>query len=510
MKNTTGLVKLKENEVRSGGDVAMGAASAAATGAQMGAQFGPYGAAAGAVIGGVAGLASGLSGRDEELRQRRKIETYNKGVESLEGRGDNSQRYVFQAENGMYVDEEGRGRYNAKVEAEKGEKVYDKNWNILHNFDKESAPTHEDIKKTGDKSTTKVLPEGATVVPKKDLDKVESLIKRYKIRGDKRAGESLDKIRKDYKTTEEAMGKAKDGIFNIPGDKDWDYAYQQGKWMTRPYGTEQDFEDMKSNPDWAEGIPALEKRFGFYQTEEESGINPNYKEEKREGSIYEAPYKFKPGSAENTVENQDSKEDNFNKGMKGINSVAKYASVGNNIYQGLQPIDRVERRFYTPDDIKYQDRSETSRRAATEQRNAANRSVRGRGISAGQAQSYATQTGARYQKVMDQINEGEARRYDTIQNFNTNQRNRSRQTNLQLANQYDMQDAQAEAVRQRYMDTGLSEISTLAQIGEQRQGMRNRNAKQYEIDEMRLNFMNQWFPNFGIDKEKVSYRKDIG
>jgi len=159
------------------------------------------------------------------------------------------------------------------------------------------------------------------------------------------------------------------------------------------------------------------------------------------------------------------------------NNPLKYASVANKIAKGSEAIDPVERRFYTPDRYEYEDRSASDRRATTEQRNYATQQLRGKGLSVGQQQAYQNQIGSRYLNQMEGINEREAQRQDNVDAQNVALMNQAEMSNLQLANQYDTFDDQAEAARQRYMDEAMSDVSKFAQLDEQKRYMMDRDKK---------------------------------
>lgn len=175
------------------------------------------------------------------------------------------------------------------------------------------------------------------------------------------------------------------------------------------------------------------------------------------------------------------------------NNPLKYSSMINKMGQGTKAADKVTRRFYTPEEQEYIDRSAAKRRANVEERNYENLISRGKGLSAGQKQSYAGQIGSRYLAKDEAINETEAQRADAIAKGNVDARNVAKQYNITLANKYDEQDDMNEAVRQKYLDAAYSDMSKFAMLDEQKRYMMDRDRKR--------NLMNMMTPGLlGTDK----------
>lgn len=152
--------------------------------------------------------------------------------------------------------------------------------------------------------------------------------------------------------------------------------------------------------------------------------------------------------------------------IKDRTDYTKYANIARNLYKGLEEPELSTRRYFTPEELDYSDRSYSQRSAIAEQRNAGQQSLRGKGLSAGQMQGYNRQLGANALRANQEVNEREAQRADSISQFNLSSRNTANNQNLQLANQYDIQDLQNKASQQRYMNTAFSEIGQLGQINE--------------------------------------------
>jgi hypothetical protein len=159
----------------------------------------------------------------------------------------------------------------------------------------------------------------------------------------------------------------------------------------------------------------------------------------------------------------------------------KWSSALHNLAMGSKAAEQVERRYMTPEELTYNDRSYSQRRAVAEQRNAANAMLRGKGLSIGQQQGYLAQTGAQALRSHEAINEREAQRADQIDQYNVGQLNQAKQLNINLANQYDTWDAQNRAARQKYTDQAMADVSELAQWDENKRYMMSRDAKADEI-----------------------------
>lgn len=223
----------------------------------------------------------------------------------------------------------------------------------------------------------------------------------------------------------------------------------------------------------------------------------------------------------NTLDEQESDNDPESSSFsEKANKVLKYSSIVNNLITGQKPIEEISRRFYNPENLRYTDRSAYDRRSIAENRNFQMGSLRGKGISAGQQQSYAGQIGSRYLSANERANQLETQRFDTTRNYNIAQRNQAALQNLGLSNQYDDIDRQSKAVRKRYSDVGLSELATIAQVNEQRDYMKARNKKEDERDQKVLNSMRtrdyyldeDWNTIYGekpVKKDKASLKPGL-
>ena len=192
--------------------------------------------------------------------------------------------------------------------------------------------------------------------------------------------------------------------------------------------------------------------------------------------------------------------------MEKYNNPGKYASMINKSIQGSKPIDGVERRFISSDKYKYEDMSAKNRQDNVEARNFQNQTMRGKGLSAGQIQSYGAQNAAQYYSNAERINAAEnERRYKTDQ-ANVDLGNRDKQTNLSLANQYDGIERQQKAVRQKYKDASYSDFAKLAQLNEQQKYMMNKDRKMFLRDKATLPFLGT--KNMKVGPDGIRYIKD--
>lgn len=187
----------------------------------------------------------------------------------------------------------------------------------------------------------------------------------------------------------------------------------------------------------------------------------------------------------------------------------KYANVARNLYKGLEDPDVTTRRYSSPEELGYEDRSYAQRSAITEQRNAGQQSLRGKGLSAGQMQGYNRQLGANATRANQQVNEREAQRADSISQYNLGNRNKASDMNLQLANQYDIQDLQNKASQQRYMNTAFSEVGQLGQINERQRYAQDRDERLMKNDLATAKLMGNETFNFSKSPYEVTMNDQV-
>ena len=167
----------------------------------------------------------------------------------------------------------------------------------------------------------------------------------------------------------------------------------------------------------------------------------------------------------------------------------KYASMINKGVQGMKPIDEVERRFMNPEMDKYVDTSAKQRQNIIEDRNYQSNKLDGKGLSAGQQQSYNRQIGTKYVSNNEEIENLEFKKRNAIESGNVAKRNTAQEGNITLANQYDAYDDQAKGKRQAYRDQAISDLSQFALNDEKKRMQEARNRKQYKIQEARMRMM---------------------
>lgn len=159
----------------------------------------------------------------------------------------------------------------------------------------------------------------------------------------------------------------------------------------------------------------------------------------------------------------------------------------NNLIRSLAKTNKTERRFYQPESMKYADRSAAQRAAIDESRNTSVAGLKGKGLSVGQMQSYLSQINSRYLLQNEGVNEREMQRADAVDSANVGGRNQAGMTNIQLANQYDMQDLQAEATKQAYSNQFSQDLTNLGQVRESQQYAKDRDERGFAMNKLTLN-----------------------
>ena len=165
------------------------------------------------------------------------------------------------------------------------------------------------------------------------------------------------------------------------------------------------------------------------------------------------------------VENEGSMK-KYKKGVNSVGSLLKYTGTANNLIRGFEDTEKVERRYLDGEDQKYERDVANEESKMLESRNAAAQSMRGKAMSAGQAQGYASDFQGRYDKANADLESRERGAKRSIEANNIARRNQEQAQNLQLDNTYDDMEAQARAVRDSYRDQGFSEVSAAAQMNE--------------------------------------------
>jgi len=477
--NIFGIQKTEETSPRSNLDVVLGASNTAAMGAQLGSTFGPIGTGVGAGVGLVAGLGGQIASRNVERQQLDAAQSYNKYVSNLSGRMVQNENMVpIQARNGVVSSESELAEIEGNEKTGFGEIHVDKNYNIKNIAN--GQPSHEN-------GGMKVMMNKSDIVfdTQKSPDKYKKVmenIRKYKLSGDKRAKDWLDK---------EAASK--------PTDSDYGYReYERGKRGLGKNKYNIKVNELTQNP------------LGDYnKIEQTTGGNGPIRDEKIEeivnpiqNSVAKIPKK--PTESELEVPIIEENENPL-----------KYTNVLNNIIQGTKTPEKSTRRYYTPETLQSIDRSYAIRNAIIEERNAEKESLRGKGLSTGQQQSYMGQIGGRYLGKMEEVNEREAQRSDEMQKYNAANRMQAAQSNLGLALQYDTQDAQNRAMRQNYINAAAQETAQIGDISEQRNYMIQRDNKDYQMEKTRFKYLGteNMKPELGSDGKPTGrfvFRKSTG
>lgn len=441
------IPKIEETEVRKGGDMAMGAGQMAMQGASMGAAAGPWGAAIGGAAGLTAGAAQQIAGMMAEKKQRATDKAMNTQHYNSLNRLPNEQRYqTLQAKKGIKSN-----RYQ-KIEIEGG-KTKDAPGELVVNtktYDLRYDSTGDKPHEKGGKKITLGKNE-AVIDSQNDPDaysKFKSAMMKYKLRKDPAAKRYMD-----------------DTINNLPTQDE-----------TRKNNKGELLAD--------DGI-IIPEEIGPSPIQREQGVNPY---------ITAPPTTPIPpgGNPEQSVTPYFYKSDQptmtggsnvMGKAMGLLGGAGKYANVAHNLIKGSEAPDRVQRRYHGFEDRKYVDRSDAMRDTVEQQANATRRTLRGSGLSAGQKQNYGASISSKAEQQLNTINTGEAQRADAINDQNYQRRQATQAINLDLANRYDEQDAQAKAATEDYTDKGISELAQRSEIGEQTSYMKSADAAKEARDQ---------------------------
>lgn len=278
---------------------------------------------------------------------------------------------------------------------------------------------------------------------------------RYDSTGDKPHEEGGKKI---------TLGKD-EAVINSQDDPD---AYTKFKSAMMKYKLRKDPEAKRYMDDTIKALPTSEEtkaRYGMVKAA--TGLQQLQSDPMTDGN---APVPYE--------ESLSSSGGGFNAGSltSKIGQVGKYANVAHNLVKGMEEPDKVHRRYHGHTDRKYIDRSDNMKNAVQDQANATRRTLRGSGLSAGQRYNYNSSIASKAEQQLNTINTGEAQRADAINDQNQQRRQATQAINLDLANRYDEQDAQAVAATNDHTDKAVKESSQLAELGEQRQYMKNQDA----------------------------------
>ncbi len=507
--NIFGIQKTEEISPRSNLDVVLGASNTAAMGARLGSNFGPIGTGVGAGVGFVAGLGGQIASRNVERQQLDAAQSYNKYVSNLSGRMVQNENMVpIQARNGVVSSESELAEIEGNEKTGFGEIHVDKNYNIKNIAN--GQPSHEN-------GGMKVMMNKSDIVfdTQKSPDKYKKVmenIRKYKLSGDKRAKDWLDKEAAS-KPTDSDYGYRKypEGKKNEINLTNKGFFDENGKWITgsKYYAPTTDKILTVDYPKYDK----FEIKTGVEEFIPEKGIEgplgtgtvlKREPTEDTETIIKPTESEIKPTESELEVPIIEENENPL-----------KYTNVLNNIIQGTKTPEKSTRRYYTPETLQSIDRSYAIRNAIIEEREAEKESLRGKGLSVGQQQSYMGQIGGRYLGKMEEVNEREAQRSDEMQKYNAANRMQAAQSNLGLALQYDTQDAQNRAMRQNYINAAAQETAQIGDISEQRNYMIQRDNKDYQMEKTRFKYLGteNMKPELGADGKPTGrfvFRKSTG
>jgi len=273
------------------------------------------------------------------------------------------------------------------------------------------------------------------------------------------------------------------------------------------YNTTSNFQGTK---DRLYGIEKEEENSTFVkEKKEETNSFEDFDDEEEEDDFFYD----EPEPEETNEETNEASDDYDYMNIEDRSSPLRYTNVLNNLSMGSSPLDKVTRRFYNPEELKYQDLSHAQRRAITENRNYQGSMMRGKGLSAGQQQGYSSQLGSRFLGGMEQINEREAQREADFSIRNIGARNQAQLQNIGFANQYDMFDDQAEAVRENYKGEAMKELADLSESETRDLYKRDKDVRDFYIQNKSLPltstnayFINpdDWSSGFNNNTKKVN------
>jgi len=223
---------------------------------------------------------------------------------------------------------------------------------------------------------------------------------------------------------------------------------------------------------------------------------------------------FQAGSELNKIINSlptDESNDKEDMGKKKYsNGVAKYASVANTLMQSSKDIEGVNRRNMKSKAQKYVRDTEKEERDILESRNAAASRMRGKAMSAGQANAYSSNLQRNADKAKEDVNARERAAQRAIEAQNINRENQDQATNLQLENQYDDIERRQRAGKDAYRDTGFKGISEHAMVNERQKYQESLDQKKMDredeiLEQGMLNSTNYIYNN---KTGKVEYKKN--
>ena len=177
-----------------------------------------------------------------------------------------------------------------------------------------------------------------------------------------------------------------------------------------------------------------------------------------------------------------------NSGNNTLNNALQFTGVANNIFQGLKKEKPVKQEYYTPEQLKYQDRSESLRRNSTSA--ASIQSTNARNLSGGNTSNIrANQNVANLSNIgrQNEIDEREQSRADATIAQNTTMRNQASNENLQRKDNYQNIIAGNRAAKESFINQAASDIGQYGQAKQEESYMRNRDALAYKSQDAAYN-----------------------
>lgn len=177
-----------------------------------------------------------------------------------------------------------------------------------------------------------------------------------------------------------------------------------------------------------------------------------------------------------------------------LGNALQYASLANNLIQGLSPAEKVEENYVQPELLQYTDRSHSLRNQTLQARN--RKASSARNSSGGNVQVQRALEAAADTERLDQliqIDTQEQARASEVRATNAQLKGRAAEVNAQKRDQYAALNAQAQANKQAYLDYATGQLSSLGAVKEQQKYQKSRDAKADAVDQQRLGLVNQQF-----------------
>jgi len=185
------------------------------------------------------------------------------------------------------------------------------------------------------------------------------------------------------------------------------------------------------------------------------------------------------------------------RGYNGLSHLGETLPTAYNLAQGMfGGRDTLDLGRINPDERQYRDTSERDRATANESSAVQRYNMGKRHMSRGQGIGEAANIESQRQGAHGRINQGEARRYDNIQQGNVGIRNQAQATNLGFQQQETMYDKQVMGKQSEYLGKGLEGTAGLAQNRYERDSIKSADANKFRSQERAVDFINSTYPNF--------------